>query len=66
MDITQTFYDNMASQYDKLFLDWNATTQEQAVINGFSTSAHILESGCREHYRAGQNRRSLCGQHPRL
>ena len=32
MDITQTFYDNMASQYDKLFLDWNATTQEQAVI----------------------------------
>ena len=24
MDITQTFYDNMASQYDKLFLDWNA------------------------------------------
>ena len=73
MDITQTFYDNMASQYDKLFLDWNATTQEQAAIlnkifnnNGFSTSAHILESGCREHYRAGQNRRSLCGQHPRL
>ena len=60
MDITQTFYDNMASQYDKLFLDWNATTQEQAVIlnqifnnNGFSTSAHILESGCREHHRAG-------------
>ena len=50
MDITQTFYDNMASQYDKLFLDWNATTQEQAVIlnkifnnNGFSTSAHIDE-----------------------
>ena len=44
------FYDNMASQYDKLFLDWNATTQEQAVIlnkifnnNGFSTSAHIDE-----------------------
>ena len=25
MDITQTFYDNMATQYDKLFLDWNAT-----------------------------------------
>ena len=32
MDITQTFYDNMASQYDKLFFDWNATTQEQAAI----------------------------------
>ena len=53
MDITQTFYDDMASQYDKLFLDWNATTQEQAVIlnkifnnNGFSTSAHILDCAC--------------------
>ena len=31
MDIIQTFYDNMASQYDKLFMDWNATTQEQAM-----------------------------------
>ena len=27
MSITQTFYDNLASQYDKLFLDWQATTQ---------------------------------------
>ena len=32
MDIIQTFYDNMASQYDKLFMDWNATTQEQVVL----------------------------------
>ena len=32
MSITQTFYDNLASQYDKLFLDWQDTTQEQAVI----------------------------------
>ena len=24
MDITQTFYDNLASQYEKLFLDWQA------------------------------------------
>ena len=32
MSITQTFYDNLASQYDKLFLDWQASTQEQAVI----------------------------------
>ena len=53
MDVTQTFYDNIASQYDKLFLDWNATTQEQAVIlnkifnhNGFNTSAHILDCTC--------------------
>jgi hypothetical protein len=32
MNIIQTFYDNLASQYDKLFLDWQATTQEQALI----------------------------------
>lgn len=32
MNITQSFYDHMASQYDKLFLDWQAATQEQAVI----------------------------------
>ena len=49
MSITQTFYDNLASQYDKLFLDWQATTQEQAVIldkifvsNGFDKTAKIL------------------------
>ena len=53
MDIIQTFYDNLASQYDKLFLDWQATTQEQAVIlsklfqeNGFDTSANILDCAC--------------------
>ena len=53
MDITQTFYDNMASQYDKLFLDWTATTREQAVIldrifrkNGFDTSAQVLDCAC--------------------
>ena len=32
MDITQTFYDTLATQYDKLFADWQATTKEQAVI----------------------------------
>ena len=53
MDITQTFYDSLASQYDKLFLDWQATIQEQAVIldrlfaeNGFDRSAHILDCAC--------------------
>ena len=53
MNITQTFYDNLASQYDKLFLDWQATTQEQAVIldnlfrdNGFDKTAHILDCAC--------------------
>ena len=50
MDITQTFYDSLASQYDKLFLDWTATTHEQAVIldrifrdNGFGCSASVLD-----------------------
>ena len=53
MSITQTFYDNLATQYDKLFLDWQATTQEQAVIldgifknNGFDKSASILDCAC--------------------
>lgn len=53
MSITQTFYDNLATQYDKLFLDWQATTQEQAVIldklfvsNGFDKSAYILDCAC--------------------
>ena len=53
MSIIQTFYDNLAAQYDKLFLDWQATTQEQAVIldrifaaNGFDKSANILDCAC--------------------
>ena len=53
MDIIQTFYDNMASQYDKLFLDWQATTREQAVIldrifrqEGFGPSARVLDCAC--------------------
>ena len=53
MDITQAFYDNMATQYDKLFLDWYATTQEQAAIlnrifseKGFDRTAQILDCAC--------------------
>ena len=53
LNITQTFYDNMAADYDKLFLDWYATTQEQAVIlqkifsdNGFDKNARILDCAC--------------------
>ena len=53
MSIVQTFYDNLASQYDKLFLDWEATTREQAVIldrlfteNSFDKSACILDCAC--------------------
>lgn len=53
MNITQSFYDNMASHYDKLFLDWHATTLEQAAIlnqifldNGFGADAQILDCAC--------------------
>ncbi len=53
MHITQTFYDNLAPQYDKLFMDWQATTREQAALldklftaNGFVRSAHILDCAC--------------------
>lgn len=53
MSIIQSFYDTMASHYDKLFADWQATTREQAVIldkifrdNGFDRSAHILDCAC--------------------
>ena len=53
MDITQSFYDEMATQYEKLFLDWQSTTREQAVIldrifkeHGFDTKAHVLDCAC--------------------
>ena len=53
MNITQKFYDHMASQYDKLFQDWRAAVQEQAVMldkifadNGFDRSAKVLDCAC--------------------
>ena len=53
MDITQDFYNNLASHYDKLFQDWQSTIREQAVIlnrifndNGFDTTAHVLDCAC--------------------
>ncbi|MBR0225527.1 MAG: class I SAM-dependent methyltransferase [Thermoguttaceae bacterium] len=53
MEITQTFYNAMASQYDKLFQDWQSTTREQALIldrifieNGFDRTAQILDCAC--------------------
>lgn len=53
MNITQTFYNNLATQYDKLFLDWQGTTREQAEIldrifkgNGFDHTANILDCAC--------------------
>jgi len=53
MNITQTFYDNLAPQYDKLFSDWRCAAQEQAGIldrtfkdRGFDRSAKILDCAC--------------------
>jgi len=53
MNIIQTFYDKMASEYDKLFFDWQAATQEQAILldklfrdHGFDKSARILDCAC--------------------
>ncbi|MBR4026786.1 MAG: class I SAM-dependent methyltransferase [Lachnospiraceae bacterium] len=53
MNMTQTFYNNLATQYDKLFFDWKETTKEQANIlnkifqnNGFDSTATILDCAC--------------------
>lgn len=53
MSIVENFYDNIATHYDKLFLDWQATTKEQAEIldkifknNGFDNTAKILDCAC--------------------
>ena len=53
MDIVHSFYDNLASQYDKLFLDWQTTVKEQSVIldklfkdNGYDNKAEILDCAC--------------------
>ena len=53
MNIIQTFYDNMADDYDKLFLDWHATTREQALIleklftdKSFDKKARVLDCAC--------------------
>ncbi len=53
MDIIQTFYDQLATQYDQLFSDWQATTQEQASLldgifreNGFDRTASVLDCAC--------------------
>lgn len=53
MNMTQTFYDSMATHYDKLFQDWQATTREQAVVldrlireQGMDTNASLLDCAC--------------------
>lgn len=52
-DMTRTFYNKMASQYDKLFFDWQVTTRQQAELlnvifqeNGFDLQARILDCAC--------------------
>lgn len=53
MDITQSFYDRLASQYKKLFQDWDSTTREQAAIldglfaeYGLDRHARVLDCAC--------------------
>jgi len=53
VDIIQTFYDNLASEYDKLFSDWNNDSKEQALIldklfkdNGYDDNIKILDCAC--------------------
>ena len=53
MDIVQSFYDNLAPQYDKLYLDWKSATDEQALMlsklleaNGYDKSIKILDCAC--------------------
>ncbi|MBR5734378.1 MAG: hypothetical protein IKX79_02395, partial [Desulfovibrionaceae bacterium] len=52
-DITQTFYDNLASQYDKFYPDWDTASREEAVFlselfarSGFGHEARILDCAC--------------------
>ncbi|MBQ2714627.1 MAG: class I SAM-dependent methyltransferase [Clostridia bacterium] len=53
MNIVQKFYDDLADQYDKLFLDWNNESEEQGVIldelfqkAGLDRSAKVLDCAC--------------------
>lgn len=53
MNIVQNFYDKLATQYDKLYFDWNTAMEEQSNIlkqifeeNGFNKSAKILDCAC--------------------
>lgn len=51
--ITQTFYDRLASQYDRFYQDWDAAVREEAAFldrlfseHGFDRSARILDCAC--------------------
>ena len=52
-NIAQTFYDGLASQYEKFYLDWPAAVREEAEFlngiceaNGFDRSAALLDCAC--------------------
>lgn len=52
-NVTQTFYDQMASQYDKFYQDWDQAAMEEASFlqklfaeYGFDSSAKILDCAC--------------------
>ena len=52
-NVTQTFYDSMASQYDKFYLDWQTAVREEAAFlsgiftdSGFDRTACILDCAC--------------------
>lgn len=49
----RSFYDQMAPQYDKLFLDWSESVREQAAFldrifreHGFGPGARVLDCAC--------------------
>jgi 2-polyprenyl-3-methyl-5-hydroxy-6-metoxy-1,4-benzoquinol methylase len=53
MDITQKFYDDLASHYTKMFQNWQESTKEQAEFldelfsaNGFNKEARVLDCAC--------------------
>ena len=51
--VVQTFYDNLASQYDKFYFDWDNTIHKEADFlnkifksNGYDNTARILDCAC--------------------
>lgn len=52
-DVTQEFYDSLAPEYDKFYLDWDAASRAEAAFLrglfsefGFDQSARILDCAC--------------------
>ncbi|MBO4317519.1 MAG: class I SAM-dependent methyltransferase [Mailhella sp.] len=52
-DLVQTFYDGMAPQYEKFYLDWQTAVRAEAEFlsalfarNGFDKTARILDCAC--------------------